>query len=292
MTKPTSLRDRSGVDRLVAQAIADADQTPARALLLAAAAYDVDPSPATAGAMQSAIVAQPAGFAGFIPTSWRDQPGADRRVGDRAAHLRQRRDHRSVEPNRARRDPRSDDEHSGRAERRRRVVALAGPTVRVYESADGSLLAELEPSVRGDRCRLRPDRRSRLAVGYDDGTAEIVAWETGTVAATLATQGDLVRVIAFSPDGRHVATATGSRESAVRIWDAATGLPTTATSAWSGRRCITPTSPSTARNPVRPASTAAASDVCGRFPTALQWDGRRGPTAWSRSIHWSSRATT
>jgi WD40 repeat protein len=98
----------------------------------------------------------------------------------------------------------------------------------VYDVSDGSLLAELDRPVLATDVDFDPTDRSRLAVGYDDGTTEIVAWENDVVATTLEPQGDLVRVVAFSPDGRHLATATGSRESAVRIWDATTGLPTSA----------------------------------------------------------------
>ena len=106
------------------------------------------------------------------------------------------------------------------------MVALAGPTIRVFDVSDGSLVTELDRAVDAIDVDFDPTDQSRLAIGYDDGTAEIVAWESGVVEATLAAQGDLVRVVAFSPDGRFVATATGSRETAVRIWDATTGLPT------------------------------------------------------------------
>jgi DNA-binding SARP family transcriptional activator/WD40 repeat protein len=219
---------RSDVNRLVAQAIADADQTPARALLLAAAAYDLDPSPTTAGAMQSAIVAQPAGFAGFVPTVGET---SQVQIGN-SVILRHTND--SVEiidrTSRAVRlsipDPTQNTRFALSADDG--VVALAGPTVRVFAVSDGSLLAELDRPVLATDVDFDPTDRSRLAVGFDDGSAEIVAWESDTVAVTLAPQGDLVRVVAFSPDGRHVATATGSRESAVRIWDAATGAPTSA----------------------------------------------------------------
>ncbi len=221
-------RERSGVNRLVAQAIADADQTPARALLLAAAAYQIDPSPTTAGAMQSAIVAQPAGFAGFIPTSGET---SQVQIGD-SVILRHTNDSVDILDRSSRTvrlvipDPTQNTRVALSADDG--VVALAGPSIRLYDVGDGSLLAELDRAVLATDVDFDPTDQSRLAVGYDDGTAEIVEWETDTVAATLAPQGDLVRVVAFSPDGRHVATATGSRESAVRIWDATTGLPTTA----------------------------------------------------------------
>ena len=42
-------------------------------------------------------------------------------------------------------------------------------------------------------------------------------------------QTRLVRAVAFSPDGKRVATAShgleGSKASTVHVWDAATGLP-------------------------------------------------------------------
>ena len=220
-------RAAADVDRLVAQAAADADRIPARALLLAAAAYDLSPSPTTAGAMQSAIVAQPTGFTGFIQA---EGETSHVQIGD-SVILRHTNDRVEIIDRASRAislvipDATANTRFALSADDG--VVALAGPTVRVYDVADGSLLAELNSGVVATDVDFDPTDRSRLAIGYDDGTAEIVAWESETVEATLAPQGDLVRVVAFSPDGRFLATATGSRESAVRIWDSATGLPTT-----------------------------------------------------------------
>lgn len=220
-------RAASNVDRLVAQAAADAERIPARALLLAAAAYDLSPSPTTAGAMQSAIVAQPAGFAGFIPS---DGETSHVEIGE---SFILRHTNESVEIiDRASRAvslviPDATENTRFALSADDAVVALAGPRVRVFDVVDGSLLAELGSGEVATDVDFDPTDRSRLAIGYDDGTAEIVSWESETVEATLAPQGDLVRVVAFSPDGRHLATATGSRESAVRIWDSSTGLPTT-----------------------------------------------------------------
>ncbi len=216
----------SDVDRLVAQAAADSDRIPARALLLAAAAYDLRPSPTTAGAMQSAIVAQPPGFAGFIPT---EGETSEVQIGG-SVIVRQTDDSVEIIDRQSRAitaeipDPTQNTRVALSADER--VVALAGPTVRVFDVADGSLVTELDRAVAATDVDFDPTDQSRLAIGYDDGTAEILAWESGVVEASLAAQGDLVRVVAFSPDGRFVATTTGSRESAVRIWDATTGLPT------------------------------------------------------------------
>lgn len=223
----TASRDRSDVDRLVAQAIADAQETPARSLLLAAAAYDLSPSSVTAGAMQSAIVAQPAGFIGFIPASGET---SQVRIG---SSMIVRHTNAAVEIiDRATRDvrlviPDLTDNTRFALSADDRLVALAGPTVRVFDTADGSLLAELERTSPAIDVDFDPTDPSRLAIGLDDGTAEVVEWKEGIATARLERQGDLVRNISFSPDGRYVATATGSRESAVRIWDSSTGLPTT-----------------------------------------------------------------
>ncbi len=221
-----SARDESDVDRLVAQAIADAGETPARSLLLAAAAYDLSPSSETAGAMQSAIVAQPPGFIGFIPSGETGEVLIGSSViarhtlasveiidrGSRAVRL--------VIPDptaNSRIDLSVDD----------RLVALAGPTIRVFDAVDGSLLAELERATEAIDVDFDPTDASRLAIGFEDGTTEIVEWRSNLTMARLEQQGDLVRNVSFGPDGRYVATATGSRESAVRIWDSSTGLPTT-----------------------------------------------------------------
>jgi WD40 repeat protein len=214
------------VDRLVAQVAADAETIPARALLLAAAAYDLSPSPTTAGAMQSAIVAQPPGFAGFIPT---EGETSQVQIGG-SVIVRQTADSVEIIDRQSRAitaeipDPTQNTRVALSADEA--VVALAGPTVRVFDVTDASLVTELVRPVAATYVDFDPTDRSRLAIGYEDGNAEIVAWESGVVETQLAAQGDLVRVVAFSPDGRFVATATGSRESAVRIWDATTGLPT------------------------------------------------------------------
>ncbi len=219
-------RMRSDVDRLVAQVIADAGETPARSLLLAAAAYDLDPSASTAGAMQSAIVAQPAGFIGFIPSgeSGEVQIGpsviarhtlASVEIVDRASRAV-----RLVIP-----DPTDNTRFALSVDDR--LVALAGPTIRIFDAVDGSLLADLERATSAIDVDFDPSDASRLAIGFDDGTTEIVEWRSDTTTARLEQQGDLVRTVSFSPDGRYVATATGSRESALRIWDSSTGLPTT-----------------------------------------------------------------
>ena len=81
-----------------------------------AAAYQIDPSPTTAGALQSAIVAT-RWVRWFHTYERRDQPGADRRLGDPAAHKRQRRHPRPAQWHRPPRDPRPDEQHLGRTER-------------------------------------------------------------------------------------------------------------------------------------------------------------------------------
>jgi DNA-binding SARP family transcriptional activator/WD40 repeat protein len=216
----------SDVDRLVAQVAADAETIPARALLLAAAAYDLSPSPTTAGAMQSAIVAQPPGFAGFIPT---EGETSQVQIGG-SVIVRQTDDSVEIIDRQSRAitaeipDPTQNTRVALSADDV--VLGLAGPTVRVFDVGDASLVTELVRPVAATYVDFDPTNRSRLAIGYEDGHAEIVAWESGVVETQLAAQGDLVRVVEFSPDGRFVATATGSRESAVRIWDATTGLPT------------------------------------------------------------------
>ena len=57
--------------------------------------------------------------------------------------------------------------------------------------------------------------------GSDDETVRIWDATTGEVVCALEGHGDLVLCVAWSPDGRRV--ATGSVDKTARIWNAVTG---------------------------------------------------------------------
>lgn len=89
------------------------------------------------------------------------------------------------------------------------TAVFGGPAVAVF-SPDGRLLAS---SI----SEHRPDDAPR----WDTGGVRLWHVDTGKEAATLPVQTKAVFAIAFSPNGKHVATA--SAEGTVKVWDVRSG---------------------------------------------------------------------
>lgn len=111
------------------------------------------------------------------------------------------------------------------------AVALLPGGQRVFAALDGASLFALDPATGGAEILPVGDRRVQsmaasprgdaLALGFDDGTLEV--WRITTPVAparSVAAHSGHVRRVAYSPDGRLLATSDGS--GGVRIWEAAT----------------------------------------------------------------------
>lgn len=73
------------------------------------------------------------------------------------------------------------------------------------------------------RCAaLSPDSRTAVS-GWSDGRVRLVDLGTGKTRATLTASADPIALLAFSRDGRLLATAAHYGDEAVRIWDTRTG---------------------------------------------------------------------
>lgn len=86
------------------------------------------------------------------------------------------------------------------------------------------MVRNFETSTRVEAVDYSPTAR-RFATGGWDGKARI--WNIDSGAEEVSIQHDAIYVygVAFSPDGKYLATACSDRNSYVRIWDATTGAP-------------------------------------------------------------------
>ena len=80
---------------------------------------------------------------------------------------------------------------------------------------------ELPPSPELD-VAYRPDG-SRLATAGADGLAKVWDAATGELLLTFAEHTDSLHSLAYSPDGRYIATTSDENDASVKVWNAQTG---------------------------------------------------------------------
>jgi DNA-binding SARP family transcriptional activator/WD40 repeat protein/tRNA A-37 threonylcarbamoyl transferase component Bud32 len=209
-------RDDADVDRMIAQAQADATEEPVRAALLAVEAYRRRPNWETAGAIQSVLTQQTPGVLGYISDGG---PFGLAKFGDRVivakdgatklgvwdATTRQRRQSLEV-----------GDIISIRLSPDERFVGASTPDkVVIVDVESGRQLAQLTFGPRPTVAGFDPNDPERLAVADTDGTVTVVRWRSGQtdwVASVSKVDAAIV-----SPDGRTLITSHEGGSS-VRMW--------------------------------------------------------------------------
>jgi WD40 repeat protein len=106
---------------------------------------------------------------------------------------------------------------------RRLWSVAAGGVIRAWETASGRRLRQVRSGAGSDLFRFAPDGRTVAAGSRDLRTVLLLDSTTGKTTHRLAGHLDRVTALAFSADGKHL--ATGSADETVRLWDAARGKP-------------------------------------------------------------------
>ena len=136
------------------------------------------------------------------------------------------------------------------------VTASDDNTARVWNAANGQLVAKLEGhTAEVEQAAFSPDGQ-RIVTASDDRTARVWNAANGQLLAKLEGHTSIVVQAAFSPDGQRIVTA--SADNTARVWNAAnarllakleghTGIVMQAAFSPDGQRIVTASSDKTAR---------------------------------------------
>ncbi len=167
------------------------------------------------------------------------------------------------------------------------IASVAGPQFCLWDAVNGDVLHERILSGSYHRLAFRPDGE-RLVLGGADGSVRV--WDARTCRELLhrALHETRITGLAFSPDGRTVASATiaapdqRSKQGEVKLWDAESGAVTHTLRAPRGQGFH-----SVAFHPELPWLAAAGEDTVVRIwerrgensssPADLDWPHRRHP---------------
>jgi WD40 repeat protein len=99
--------------------------------------------------------------------------------------------------------------------------AFSRPGVRIWDTENGTEIGFLITDHAAENVAFSPDGKLLASGGSGDGSVRIVDVGSGIEIACLRGHKNFVRVVAFSPEGKCL--ASGSADKTVRLWDARNG---------------------------------------------------------------------
>jgi WD40 repeat protein len=94
-------------------------------------------------------------------------------------------------------------------------------TIRVWDTATGAEVREIQQTSPVQSVELSPDGRQIAAGYFQDCTIQIWDALSGTRISVMQGHQSSVQSVKFSPDGRRI--ISGSHDNSIRVWDTTTG---------------------------------------------------------------------